>query len=156
MEKMFADRPFKRKFTYQSVNLKNSQVVIFDETTPLSIRNKSVMSSASIPSVFPPVEIDGMELVDGGTFSNLVLNEPIRRCQEEVDDADIIVDVILCLSSVTELKEWSMSDIKWQDAYSMYQRKLQIQTFYGNYEDVLGVSRGYHDVKFRFEIAPTE
>jgi len=113
MEKMFADRPFKRKFTYQSVNLKNSQVVIFDETTPLDIRNKSVMSSASIPSVFPPVEIDGMELVDGGTFSNLVLNEPIRRCQEEVDDADIIVDVILCLSSVTELKEWSMSDIKW-------------------------------------------
>jgi predicted acylesterase/phospholipase RssA len=36
------------------------KVVIFDENLPSGIREKAVISSASIPFVFPPVEIDGM------------------------------------------------------------------------------------------------
>lgn len=62
------------------------------------------MSSASIPAVFPPIELDGMHLVDGGMFQNLAVGDPIDRCREEVEsDADIIVDVLLCFSSVVEI-----------------------------------------------------
>jgi predicted acylesterase/phospholipase RssA len=40
--------------------MNTGQVVVFDETTPMDVRNKSILSSASIPAVFAPVEIDGM------------------------------------------------------------------------------------------------
>jgi predicted acylesterase/phospholipase RssA len=63
-----ADRPFMRKFSWQSVDIQTGQVVIFDESTPMEVRNRAVMSSASIPFVFPPVVLDGMYLTDGGTF----------------------------------------------------------------------------------------
>jgi len=43
-------------------------------------RLKALYSSASIPMVMPPVELDGMLLVDGGTFDNANVGEPIRRC----------------------------------------------------------------------------
>lgn len=80
-DKLLGTAPFLRKISYQSVNTANSQVVIFDETTPMEVRNKSIFSSASIPSIFPPVEIDGMYLNDGGTFQNASIGDPIRRCQ---------------------------------------------------------------------------
>lgn len=65
---MFRDIPFKRKISIQSVDINTGHVVIFDETVPIEIRNSMVMSSATLPSIFPPVEIDGMYLVDGGNF----------------------------------------------------------------------------------------
>ena len=43
-------------------------------------RLKAIFSSASIPMIVPPVELDGMLLVDGGTFANANVGEPIRRC----------------------------------------------------------------------------
>ena len=60
--------PFKRKVTIQSVDLNTGQVVIFDETVPMEIRNQVILSSATIPAIFPPVEIDDLHLVDGGNF----------------------------------------------------------------------------------------
>jgi NTE family protein len=80
---LIGSEPFKRKFSWLSVNIANSQVVIFDEKTPLEVRNKAIFSSASIPFVLPPVELDGMFLVDGGSFANASVGDPIRRCQEE-------------------------------------------------------------------------
>ena len=65
---LMRDIPFKRKISIQSVDLNTGHVVIFDETVPMEIRNQVVISSATLPSIFPPVEIDGMYLVDGGNF----------------------------------------------------------------------------------------
>ena len=80
---MIGQEPFKRKFSWLSVNILNSQVVIFDEQIPLEKRFKALFSSASIPFVFPPMELDGMYLVDGGAFTQASVGDPIRRCQEE-------------------------------------------------------------------------
>lgn len=104
-DKVIGSEPFKRKISYLSVNTANSQVVIFDETTPLAVRNKAVFSSASIPGIFPPVEIDGMFLNDGGVAINASVGDPIRRCLEEegVSQSDIIVDVILCFDHVSQI-----------------------------------------------------
>ena len=68
IENLFRNIPWKRKVAIQSVDLNTGQVVIFDETVPMEIRNKVIRSSASIPAIFPPVEIDDLHLVDGGNF----------------------------------------------------------------------------------------
>jgi len=68
IDNLLRDIPWKRKIAIQSVDLNTGQVVIFDETVPMEIRNDVVRSSASIPAVFPPVKIDDMSLVDGGNF----------------------------------------------------------------------------------------
>ena len=82
-DQIIGNDPFKRKISYLSVNTANGQVVIFDETTPTSVRNKAIFSSASIPGIFPPVELDGMFLNDGGVVINASVGDPIRRCLEE-------------------------------------------------------------------------
>lgn len=74
--------------------------MLFDETTPLEIRNLALKSSASIPFVFPPVELDDFYLIDGSTFQNIALGDPIQRCMDEegVKEKDIIIDIVLCLA----------------------------------------------------------
>lgn len=125
IQSSIGSEPFKRKISFLSVNAANSQVVIFDESTPLEIRNKAVFSSASIPFVFPPVEIDGMFLQDGGAFINASVGDPIRRCQEEegVKKIDIIVDIILCFDHVSKISEWTSETLEGQNAYSIFKRK---------------------------------
>lgn len=60
--------------------MNTNQLVIFDETVPISVRNKAIFSSASVGGFFPPVEIDGMNLNDGGVAINALLGDPIVRC----------------------------------------------------------------------------
>lgn len=55
----------------------------------------------SVPVVFQPIATQirdqRLTLIDGGTYANMQLSEPIDRCREEVtNDEDIIVDVIFC------------------------------------------------------------
>lgn len=68
LETELAAEPFKRGFSWQSVDLNSGKVVMFDESTPMAVRNKAVASSASIPAAFEPVNIDDYWLVDGGVF----------------------------------------------------------------------------------------
>ena len=65
----FGDRPFKRKLSVEAVDLVTGQVVIFDdEVMKGDVRNEMIVSSASIPAMFPPVHLDDMWLADGGVF----------------------------------------------------------------------------------------
>jgi len=118
----FADRPFKRAISMQSVDLKTGQVVIFDETTPMKIRNLAIKSSTAIPIVFPPVEIDDMYLIDGGAFQNINIGDPIERCKEEhnVEDHDIIVDIVMCMSRPYEMNAWTKEEMMWSNAFDFY------------------------------------
>lgn len=52
----------------QATDLVTGKIIIFDESVPEESRVKAILASASIPSVFPPVELNDMYLVDGGTF----------------------------------------------------------------------------------------
>ncbi|WP_457665850.1 patatin-like phospholipase family protein [Thiolapillus sp.] len=60
----------------------------------------SMRASASIPSAFAPVEIDGKLLVDGGVSDNL----PVRIVKEMGADRLIVVDVSTPLATREELK----------------------------------------------------
>ena len=127
LNNLLRDIPFKRKISIQSVDLNTGHVVIFDETVPMEIRNQVVMSSATLPSIFPPVEIDGMQLVDGGNFQNIAIGDPIVRCREEgVADEDIIVDAILCFGEHFEMPQWKLDDTVWKNALDYWYRKTHI------------------------------
>ena len=118
IKSFLADRNFTRKAAFQSVDLSTGKIVIFDENTPRDIVPDAILASASIPAFFPPVNIDGMTLVDGGVFTNLDLGEAIVRCREEVEkDEDIIVDIILCIADPVEINNWSMEEAKWKTAF---------------------------------------
>ncbi len=124
----------------------------------MSVRNQAVISSASIPFVFPPVVLDGMYLTDGGTFQNIALGDPIRRCVEEegVEEKDIVVDIILCLASLNTIPVWSEEDTLWANAFDFYKRKANFINFYVDYEDMLRVTRSNPHVQYRYAVAPSE
>jgi predicted acylesterase/phospholipase RssA len=59
----------------------SGKVVIFDENTPDELRTQAIVSSGSLPIVFPPQYIENLVLVDGGVFTNLDLAETIVKCR---------------------------------------------------------------------------
>lgn len=68
-----------------------------NEKIPKEFHAESIAASASIPVLFAPTKLMGMNLVDGGTWADLDLSSAIHRCQEIAEkDDEIIVDVILC------------------------------------------------------------
>lgn len=70
------------RFTATAVDLATGEDVIFDTDTH-DIRAHHIRASAALPVLFPPVEIDGRWLVDGGLSANLpldpVLSDPPSR-----------------------------------------------------------------------------
>ena len=65
---MLRGESIKRALSIQSVDLLTGKIVIFDETIPEDQKVDALFSSASIPGIFPPTELDQFQLVDGGTF----------------------------------------------------------------------------------------
>jgi len=66
--------PFRRKVAFQSVNLNDGAIHVFDETMDPKLQGETVAASASIPVAFyPTTSINGLQLVDGGTYSDLNL-----------------------------------------------------------------------------------
>ena len=115
----------------------------------------AVVSSASIPFVFPPQAINSMNLVDGGAFTNLDLSEAIMKCRDKgFKDEDMIVDVILCFDKVVDIDRWTIEQSKYKNAYDLYSRHIALRDFYYYYEDITRVVRGYPKVHFRHLIAP--
>lgn len=47
----------------------------------------AVLASSAVPSIFPPVELDGMQLADGGVIDSLSTREAYER------DADVVIAV---------------------------------------------------------------
>ena len=131
---------FKRMIAIQSVDLNTGEIVIFDETTPIEQTKDAILSSASIPVIFPVVRIDHQVLVDGGTFTNLDLSEGIIKCRERgFPDEKIIVDVIMCFDKVVEVEPWTKEITKFKNAFEYYLRKEHLKDFYYYYEDITRV-----------------
>ncbi len=70
------------RFTATAVDLETGDDVIFDTNTQM-VGPNHIRASAALPVLFPPVEIDGRWLVDGGLSANLpldpVLSDPPAR-----------------------------------------------------------------------------
>lgn len=92
---------------------------------PKEIRGDAIRSSASVPLFFEPVDINDQVLVDGGIFSNLNFHESINRCRDNgFKDEDIIIDIIACFDKVVEVPQWTVKDIFYSTALTMWDRKM--------------------------------
>ncbi len=70
------------RFTATAVDIASGEDVVFD-STQRRIAAEHIRASAALPVLFPPVEVDGRWLVDGGLSANLpldpVLGDPPAR-----------------------------------------------------------------------------
>ena len=70
------------RYTATAVDLETGNDVVFD-TAAMQVGPEHIRASAALPVAFPPVEIDGRWLVDGGLSANLpldpVLEDPSAR-----------------------------------------------------------------------------
>ena len=120
---------------------------MFDETVPEDKKIDAIIASASVPLIFPAVNIDDHVLVDGGIFDNINLSEAVLKCRDfGFDDKDIIVDMIMCHNMPMNLKQYLKDESWYLNAFEMFSRKLEMTEFYGTYEDVVRVVRGFPHV----------
>ena len=89
---------FHRKLSVASANVNTGGYVLFNEQDPEII--KGVVSSASIPFIFPHQEWKDRDLVmmDGGTIWNTNLVSAVERCQKDIgaSESGITIDIIVC------------------------------------------------------------
>lgn len=157
LDGIFGTKHFKRKLSIMSSDLNTGQTIIFDETMSHDERIDSIISSTTVPLAFPTVHKDDMVLVDGSLFATISIGDPIERCREEVEnDSDIIVDVITCYQDLHDIKLWTYEDLKWMNAYSLYERRKEIYNYYYYKEDLVRMTRGFHEIDFRFIVVPSE
>ena len=72
-----------------------------EKSVPFDQWGKAIMSSASVPGIFPNTELLGHRLMDGMAAYNTDVEAAVKRCQEVVKDTqdgtkNIIVDVLVC------------------------------------------------------------
>lgn len=146
----------RRKVAFQSVNINDGKVYSFDETMDPKLQGETVAASASIPIVFQPTDsIGDLQLVDGGIYSDLNLQDAINKCREVTDkDENIIVDVIMCNSDPVFIKNYT----QWTyfNAWNIHQRAQEFKTFYNVLNDVLPMAEENPKVNFRYIVTATE
>ena len=119
--------------------------------TPVSDIAHAVVSSSSIPLVFPPHKhFAGKVYIDGGSAYGVDIVSAVARCRELVDDdSKIILDVILChdqgLSSVDDTG----------NAINNYMRYRQIQSDHKKLNNLVEFQLARPTVQFRHLIMPS-
>lgn len=72
-------------------------VTFTDENIPFEDLPQACVASGSLPVVFPPQQMYGYVLMDGGVAWNTNINTAVQKCRNMgYDDPDIIVDLAVC------------------------------------------------------------
>ena len=133
----------------------DASIQIFNETIDGETMVKAILGSASLPVALPTVELMGMHLVDGGVFTNLDLYNAIQRCKEITDnEAEIIVDVIMCQSNPIKIPQFDESSPF--EAMRLWFRSFQFIEYYLVMDDVIQVVEAHPDVNFRYMVVPSQ
>ena len=144
-----------RKFVVSSVDANSGAYHLFNET----IQNvtddpmKAILSSASIPFVFPDQKWSQYNMVgiDGGTVWNTNLVSAVQRCREKVDDdSKITIDILVCFGYDID-KDFRQAG----NTIDNYNRFIQIRDYYNGMDDVLNFMRAFPDVNFRYYVQPS-
>ena len=138
---------FHRKLTVASANVNTGAYTLFDEKDPEIV--KGILSSASIPFIFPHQHWDdrGLVMMDGGTIWNINLVSAVQRCQKEigaVDESDITIDLIVCGHDV--LNGWEDRD----NGYENYMRWKAINDYHSGLDDIFEFRQAFPKVNFRY------
>jgi len=101
METIFKDRKILRPIMINTTSLNTSTSKIFTEQ---DIEKYGfidiIMSSSSIPILFPPYRFMNDFFIDGGFSSNIVLDQAIKYSLNHFSDDEVEIDVIICSSFI--------------------------------------------------------
>jgi len=139
-------RVIKRHFTVSAVDVNTGEYVpMTEKNTPFDNLAQSCMSSASIPGVFPPQQLNGYVFMDGGTVWNLNLNTAVQQCLDDgFTSENIIVDVAICGYTSfpeTDIEKNSMKN--WQTARS-------VRDYYLNSNSLWEQAKAYPGINMRY------
>lgn len=136
--------------TVSCVDVVTGTYTTFNETTTDIV--KAIVSSASIPFVFPhQVWPDGVVCMDGGTVWNTNLASAIHRCEEITDDhSQITMDIIIC--DDYQFPTWDSRD----NAYDAYLRYRDLKSSYSNIADVFELMQAFPNVNYRYYLQPSQ
>ena len=97
METIFKDRKIRRPIMINATSLNTSTSKIFTEK---DIEKYGfidiIMSSSSIPILFPPYRFLNDFFIDGGFSSNIVLDQAIKYSLDNFKGEEVEIDVIIC------------------------------------------------------------
>lgn len=113
----------------------------------------SIFASSAMPGVFPPIDRDGMILLDGGiVWKNDAVNA-IEWCRDNgFTDDQIIVDWIVCAIDESIPKK----DIVDFRTIGIALRAYGLNEFFGARNDIDRTLTMYPDVNFRYIVGPSE
>ena len=154
LTKVLDGKTVERKFSVGTCDANTAEYVVYTyEPTPTRPADliETLIASAAIDGVFPPVLRDGRTLVDGGSIWNTNIPSAVNGCRElGYEDKDIIIDYILCAGK--EMSERETDDFH---AFKHLLNAWEIRSFYGAMGDVERTKPFYPEVNFRYTIAPS-
>jgi predicted patatin/cPLA2 family phospholipase len=157
LKDVVGDKSIKRHFAVGTCDANTAEYVVYkfepsDEPLP-DYTIETLIASAAIDGVFPPVLRDGRTLVDGGSIWNANIMSAIEGCRDlGYTDKDIILDYVLCSEShVTPAEDLA-------DFHTIKHglNAWDIRGFYSSMGDIERATIFYPDVNFRYTIAPSE
>ena len=129
------DAKMLRRLVVTCVDVNTGATIRFNETVSDIV--KAIMSSSSIPFIFPTTnwkDYDGQELVcsDGGVSYGVNIPDAINRCREIADDdSEITLDVVMC-SSAGSLGDFNVS----KSTVDNFMRYREIKSYYSGVADL--------------------
>jgi hypothetical protein len=116
---------------------------------------KAIISSASIPFVFPNTKWEDLNprvvAMDGGSVWNTNLVSAVQRCREKVDDdSKITIDIVECFGYSIDRTFSSTGN-----TIDNFIRFKNIKDYYSGMDDILSFMRAFPEVNFRYYIQPS-
>lgn len=110
----------------------------------------AAVSSASIPTVFPPRLWNGVLYMDGGTIYNVNIQAAINQCLKQTggDQTKIIIDTMIC-------GDYALPDPEEESGYSWqnYLRSWSLGSYYSNVDDISKNMKAYPDINYRYTVS---
>lgn len=141
-----------RRSVVAATSVQSGDEIVYNSDIPWADWPRAVVSSASIPAVFPTQHFYGDVLMDGGVCSwgvNPVM--AIQECLKIVDDTSkITMDIVM--EEQVIIDELDNDDFQ---AMGHYMRARQIKKYNAGMANVFEAMRAYPDVNWRYLVQPS-
>lgn len=150
LSQIWMKTPCVKKFSVGSTNLDLGIFQTFNESLGLAIRD-AIVSSGSIPFMFPPHEFEGYSWADGGCIINQDVFSAIERCFEiTTDQKSITVDAIF-----DDPSSPLPPDTKFKTV-DVFERAYTIHSLDSSIWYTYNTMAAFPDVNYRYVLMPSE
>ena len=140
---------FSRRLAINAVDANTGEIFTMTEASvPFMDFQEAILASSAVPALFPPIQLQGHLLIDGGTAHNVNIEEAIQRCMEIVDDeSKITIDIIIC--NPESIQVIPKED---RNTWENFKRSMSIKDFYRQTRLINRVKSAHPTINWRFEI----